>query len=73
MTIHLVEIQQTRITNRTITWGLRLRTKDRKLGSYPSFSVQERTNLGNRLSTLRDGVLGKLSRENQAHGSLDLP
>lgn len=33
MTIHLVEIQQAKITNKTITWGSRSRTKDRKLGS----------------------------------------
>lgn len=73
MTIHLVEIQQARITNEAITWGSRSRTKDRKIRLYPSFLVQERTNLGNRLGALRDGVLGELSREDQAHRCLDFP
>lgn len=31
MTIHLVEIQQAKITDKTITWGSRLRTKDRNI------------------------------------------
>lgn len=72
MTIHLVEIQQTEIINKTITWGSHSRTEDRKIRLQPKFVNTVRTNLGNRLGTLRDGVLGKLSRKDQAHRSLDL-
>lgn len=44
MTIHLVEIQQARITNETITWGSRSRTKGRKIRhSSEILSTRERT------------------------------
>lgn len=44
MTIHLVEIQQARITNETITWGSRSRTKGRKIRHLSEIlSTRERT------------------------------